>query len=228
MRLSIIVPTLNEASSIAVTLDTLMRARSEGAEVLVVDGGSTDATLEHARQRADRILSAPNGRAQQMNAGAAAAAGDVLWFVHADSRVDPDATADLEQAFDRRQRVWARFGVRLSGQRPLFRTIAALMNLRSCVTGIATGDQAVAVTRAAFDCVGGFPALPLMEDVALARLLRRRQRPACLPVRITTSSRRWERHGPWRTIWLMWSLRFAFWRGVDADRLARRYRGGAL
>ena len=227
MKLSIIVPTLDEGASVATTLESFAPMRSAGDEVIVVDGGSADGTPELARPRADRVLTAPRGRARQMNAGAAAAGGDVLWFVHADSRVDPAARADLEQAFGTGGHAWARFGVRLSGRRPLFRLVAALMNARSCLTGIATGDQGIAVTRTAFEAVGGFPELPLMEDVALSRALRARARPACLPVRITTSSRRWEQHGAWRTVWLMWSLRFAYWRGVDPAVLAGRYRGRA-
>lgn len=223
MRLSAIVPALDEGTGIASTLDTLDLLRARGGEVIVVDGGSSDDTVARARPLADRVLATGRGRARQMNAGAAAATGDVLWFVHADSRVDPAAVDDLERAYARPGTVWSRFGVRLSGQRPLFRTIAFLMNRRSCLTGIATGDQGIAVRRDAFEDAGGYPELPLMEDVALSRALRRRARPACLPVRITTASRRWEQRGPWRTIWLMWRLRFAYWRGADPGLLARRY-----
>ena len=226
MKLSIIVPALNESASISATLATFAPMRVAGDEIIVVDGGSNDGTPELAAPGADRVLTAPPGRACQMNAGAAAATGEVLWFMHADSRVDPAARADLERAFVADGRTWARFGVRLSGRRPLFRVVAALMNARSCLTGIATGDQGIAVTRSAFEAVGGYPELPLMEDVALSLALRARARPACLPVRITTSSRRWESHGAWRTIWHMWSLRLAFWRGTDPAVLAGRYRGG--
>lgn len=226
MQLSVIVPALDEGTEIAATLHTLAPARARGGEIILVDGGSRDDTVARARPFVDRVIESRPGRAVQMNAGAAAARGDWLWFVHADSRVDACAVADLEAMAGRSRRRWARFGVRFSGRRFLFRTIAFLMNTRSCLTGIATGDQAIAVERALFESVGGYPEQPLMEDIALSRTLRASARPACLPVRITTSSRRWEQRGAWRTIWLMWSLRFAYWRGADPAALARRYRGG--
>ncbi len=226
MYLSVIVPALDEGAEIAAALRTLAPVRARGGEIILVDGGSGDDTVAQARPFVDCVIQSAPGRAVQMNAGAAAARGDWLWFVHADSRVDAGAVADLEAMAERSRRRWARFGVRLSGRRSLFRTIAFFMNARSCLTGIATGDQAIAVQRALFESVGGYPEQPLMEDIALSRMLRARGRPACLPARITTSSRRWEQRGPWRTIWLMWSLRFAYWRGADPAVLARRYRGG--
>lgn len=222
-RISVIVPALDEAGIIETTLRSLQPVREAGGEVLLVDGGSRDGTIERARPWADRILVAPQGRARQMNAGAAAAIGDTLWFVHADTHADPAATDDLRAVIGKGGE-WGRFGVRLSGRRPLYRVVAALMNLRSCLTGIATGDQGIFVRRDAFTAVGGFPDIPLMEDIALSRALRRRGRPCCLPVRLTTSSRRWEKRGPWRTIIGMWRLRWAYWRGVDPAELARRYR----
>lgn len=226
MNVSVVVPTLDEADTIAAALEALAPVRAAGGEVIVVDGGSADTTDALARARADRVIAAPAGRARQMNAGAAIAVGDLLWFVHADCVPDHAAHEHLLAAFRSPQCEWARFGVRLSGQRPLFRAIAALMNLRSRLTGIATGDQAICVRRSVFDAIGGFPDIPLMEDVALSRALRRRSGPACLPVAVTTSSRRWERRGAWRTVWLMWSLRLAYWRGVDPALLARRYDAG--
>ncbi|MDZ7786729.1 MAG: TIGR04283 family arsenosugar biosynthesis glycosyltransferase [Halofilum sp. (in: g-proteobacteria)] len=226
MRVSIIVPTLDEGGEIAATLRTLAPVRARGGEVILVDGGSRDDTVARARPFVDAVVESAPGRAVQMNAGAAVARGDWLWFVHADSRVDAAAIDDLEVTAARSRHRWARFGVRLSGRRFLFRTIGFLMNARSRLTGIATGDQGIAVERALFESVGGYPEQPLMEDIALSRMLRAHTWPACLPVRITTSSRRWERRGAWRTIWLMWSLRFAYWRGVDPAALARRYRGG--
>lgn len=222
-RISAIVPAPDEAGVIGTTLRSLQPVREAGGEVLLVDGGSRDDTVERARPWVDRVLVAPAGRARQMNAGAAAATGDTLWFVHADTRIDPAAPTDLRTAIEQGGE-WGRFGVRLSGHRRLYRIIAALMNLRSCLTGIATGDQGIFVRREAFSAVGGFPDIPLMEDVALSRALRRRGRPCCLPVRLTTSSRRWEARGPWRTMALMWRLRWAYWRGTDPAELVRRYR----
>jgi rSAM/selenodomain-associated transferase 2 len=226
MQLSVIVPALDEGGEISATLRTLAPVRARGGEVILVDGGSRDDTVMQARPFVDAVVESAPGRAVQMNAGAVAARGDWLWFVHADSRVDAAAVNDIEAMAARSRRRWARFGVRLSGGRFLFRTIGFLMNARSCLTGIATGDQGIAVERALFESVGGYPEQPLMEDIALSRILRAHTWPACLPVRITTSSRRWERRGAWRTIWLMWSLRFAYWRGADPVALARRYRGG--
>lgn len=226
VHLSVIVPAFDEGAEIAAALCTLAPVRARGGEIILVDGGSGDDTVARARPYVDSVVESAPGRAVQMNAGAATARGDWLWFVHADSRIDAAAVADLENMSGRSRRRWARFGVRLSGRRFLFRTIAFLMNTRSCLTGIATGDQGIAVERALFESVGGYPEQPLMEDIALSRMLRGYGRPACLPVRITTSSRRWEQCGAWRTIWLMWSLRFAYWRGADPAALARRYRGG--
>ena len=219
-----IVPALNEAERLPLLLTDLAGLRAQGHEVIVVDGGSTDGTTVAALGAADRVLASPPGRARQMNAGAAAATGDLLWFVHADTRVPPmDPVALIEPL--QRGRYWGRCKVRLSADRPMFRVIAAMMNLRSCVTGVATGDQGLLVTRDAFRTMGGFPGIPLMEDVALSRSLKRAfGRPVCLGIRLTTSSRRWEERGVWRTILLMWSLRFAYWLGADPGRLARRYR----
>lgn len=224
---SVIIPALNEARTIASTLATLTSLRSRGGEVIVVDGGSTDATVERARPLADRVVSGPRGRARQMNAGAAVARGRLLWFLHADTRVDADATDRLVEAMRMTDREWGRCGVRLDSPRPLLRSVAALMNLRSRLSGIATGDQGLFVRRRAFVAIGGFPEQPLMEDIEICRRLLARSRPCCLPVALTTSARRWEQGGAWRTIALMWRLRWAYWWGADPARLARRYRGPA-
>jgi len=224
-RISVIVPALDESTTIGTTLESLAPLRWAGGEIVVVDGGSRDYTVARAEPLADRVLRSAPGRATQMNAGAAAACGDILWFLHADTRVDTRALTDLDRAAADPGFAWGRFGVRLSGRRPLFRLIGAMINIRSCLTGIATGDQGLCLRRTLFESVGGFPEIPLMEDVALSRVLRARARPRCLPVRLTTSSRRWERNGTWRTIWQMWALRWAYWRGADPAELARRYRG---
>jgi rSAM/selenodomain-associated transferase 2 len=221
-RLSIIIPTLNEAAGIEATLARLQDARRRGHEVIVVDGGSGDATLRHCEGLADRMLVARRGRARQMNAGAAIAQGDTLLFLHADTLVPPDFDVHIVRAL-RNQPGWGRFDVRLSGRHPLLRVVERLMNLRSRLSGIATGDQGLFVSRTRFLDLGGYPDLPLMEDIALSRLLKRWRRPGCLRARLLTSSRRWESHGVLRTIVRMWWLRAAFFLGVPAARLARQY-----
>ena len=223
MRLSVIVPALNEGGTIAATLARLQPLRARGHEVLVVDGGSRDDTRERAAALADRVLQAPRGRARQMNAGAAQAGGDLLWFLHADTLAPVDADRLLADAVAGRRAAWGRFDVRLSGRHPLLRLVGRLMNLRSRLTGIATGDQGLFVSRELFGRVGGFPDLPLMEDVELSRRLRRELRPLCLRQRLVTSSRRWEQRGVLRTVLLMWYLRAAWALGVPARRLAARY-----
>ena len=212
---------LDEAAGIVATLTPLQSLRAAGQEVIVVDGGSADDTPALAAPLADRVLSAPRGRARQMNAGAAIARGDALLFLHADTRLPAQAAAVIPVALRRHQ--WGRFDVRIEGRSPMLRVVARMMNLRSRLTGIATGDQAIFVTRAAFQAVGGYPEQPLMEDIELSRRLKRRGPPASPRTTVVTSGRRWETHGVWRTILLMWRLRFDYWRGVPADRLAPRY-----
>lgn len=226
MKLSIIVPTLNEAAQIVDTLVPLQALRAQGHEVLVVDGGSEDGTLEHAPALCDRVINAQRGRARQMNAGARAACGDVLWFLHADTRVSAAAISALLAALAQPHCTWGRFDVRLSGTHPLLRSVETLMNLRSRRSGIATGDQGMFVRREVFARVGGFPDISLMEDVELSRRLKRVAPPVCLREKLLTSSRRWERDGVVRTVLLMWRLRFAYWLGVSPDRLAAYYRHG--
>jgi rSAM/selenodomain-associated transferase 2 len=221
--LSIIIPVLEEARSIAATLEALRPAREAGVEVVVVDGGSRDGTIAAAQPLADAVLRSARGRAVQMNAGARAAEGEVLLFLHADTVLPPDAVGTLLDSLQRTQRAWGRFDVAIAGADPLLAIIALFMNARSRLTGIATGDQAMFVRRDAFARVGGFPEIPLMEDVALSKALRRVSRPLCLRPRVLTSGRRWERQGTLRTVWLMWRLRLEFALGADPHRLARRY-----
>ena len=221
MDISVIVPTLDEAAQLATTLAS---ARGAGVrEVIVVDGGSRDATECVARRHADVVLTAARGRATQMNAGAAAAHGEVLLFLHADTRLPRGFDASVRAALADPATIGGRFDVRLVPSSPLLALVAVLMNLRSRLSGIATGDQAIFVRRAAFEAVGGFEPIPLMEDVALTRTLKRRGRIACLRAHVETSSRRWVRNGPVRTIVLMWWLRFLYFRGVPPERLRRRY-----
>lgn len=223
MHISIIIPTLNEASILAQTLANLATLRTRGHEIIMVDGGSQDASCTLAQGQVDQLIRAPAGRARQMNAGAQQAQHALLWFVHADTRIPADADALIQQAL--RQRHWGRFAVRLSGSHPLLRVVEWLMNQRSRWSGIATGDQGLFMTRHAFDTVGGFPDIPLMEDIAISRALKHHVgRPACLGARLVTSSRRWEQRGIVRTIVLMWRLRLAYFLGADPTDLARRYR----
>ncbi|MFZ9284398.1 MAG: TIGR04283 family arsenosugar biosynthesis glycosyltransferase [Burkholderiaceae bacterium] len=222
MRLSIIVPVLNEGATLAALLDALAPLRARGAELVVVDGGSTDDSWMLARPRADRLLLAARGRAAQMNAGAAAACGDVLLFLHADTALPLQADRSVLQAVQRGA-AWGRFDVQIDGRHPMLRVVGAMMNARSRYSGIATGDQAIFITRDAFARVGGFPAQPLMEDIEISRRLKRIAPPCCLRERVVTSGRRWEQRGVWHTIALMWRLRASYFFGADAAELAQRY-----
>ena len=223
--ISIIVPVLNEAQVISESLAALAPLHERGHEVIVVDGGSSDKTTDLARRAADRVVSAPRGRASQMNAGAALARGEVLVFLHADTRLPEDAGARILQGLAASGRAWGRFDVRIEGENRLLPVIAFFMNLRSRATGIATGDQVIFVRREVFERVGGFPPLELMEDIALSRSLKRVSRPLCLADKAVTSGRRWERHGVLRTVFLMGWLRLAFFLGAAPARLARFYDG---
>lgn len=224
--LSVIVPCLNEAEGISDALAALAPLRARGAEVIVVDGGSSDGTVERAAPLADRVISAPRGRASQMNAGAARARGEIMLFLHADTLLPESADALIVDGLKRSRRGWGRFDVVISGSDPLLRVVARLMNVRSRLTGIATGDQAIFVTRSLFTAAGGYPEIALMEDIALSKRLKRFGRPLCLRHRLVASGRRWEKHGVVRTIVLMWRLRLAFWLGADPVKLAVRYDRG--
>ena len=222
-KLSIIMPVLNEGDGIATALDALADLRTLGTELIVVDAGSDDATVEQAQLRADQVILAPRGRALQMNAGAEKASGDVLLFLHADTRLPAEADRVVLNGLDRSRRAWGRFEVKIDGRSPLLPVVAWLMGLRSRLTGIATGDQAIFVRREAFQAVGGFPPIALMEDIAMCKRLKRLGRPLCLRACVTTSGRRWEKNGVLSTILLMWRLRFAYFLGADPKQLARQY-----
>lgn len=221
--LSVIVPVLNEAAVIETALRALQPLRAAGHEVIVADGGSSDGTQNLARPWCDTLVNAELGRAVQMNAGAAAARGDVLLFLHADTQLPADAAQAL-QVFLTTSKAWGRFDARLSGSRFLFKVISWFMNTRSRLTGICTGDQALFVRRSAFERLGGFAAQPLMEDIELSRRLRDVSRPYCVVSPVTTDSRRWQQQGAWATIFLMWRLRWRYWRGESAESLAHAYR----
>jgi rSAM/selenodomain-associated transferase 2 len=224
MKLSIVVPVLNEAGMIEAALAALQPFRSRGHEVVVVDGGSRDGTAERAVDRCDRLVTVGRGRAVQQNAGAAAATGDILLFLHVDCRLPDGADAAVVAALSPGRGVWGRFDVALTGRHFLLPVIARAMNLRSRLTGIATGDQGIFVDRAVFGRVGGFPSIALMEDIALSARLKRESPPVCLRDRVIASGRRWEKYGVVRTILLMWRLRLAYFLGADPERLAAVYR----
>ena len=240
---SIIIPALNEAAGIAAALQSLQawRRNDDGTaavEVIVADGGSTDATRTLALPLADKVIEAPRGRARQMNAGAAAACGGALLFLHADTLLPKaaprailvalsgvDVLAPTVSGHELGSKIaWGRFDVNITGTHPMLRVVAAGMNYRSRFTGIATGDQAMFMTRAAFDAAGGFPDQPLMEDIGMSRRLKGLAPPACLRAKVITSGRRWEARGVWRTIFLMWRLRLAYYFGAAPEYLAARYR----
>jgi len=221
-RLTIVIPVLNEAAIIVPALEALAPLRARGAEIVVADGGSRDGTALLAKPFADRVLAAPRGRGAAMNAGAAIGTGDILLFLHADTALPDDADCLIAAALT--HRAWGRFDVRIAGQHPLLAVVGRMISLRSRLTGIATGDQAIFVTRETFDAVGGFPDLPLMEDIAISQKLKQLCRPLCIGTPAITSGRRWEQHGVLSTILLMWHLRLAYYLGVAPARLAKRYR----
>jgi len=202
---------------------------NEACQLIVVDGGSTDGTRAYLADHCPPsvvLCRTDAGRARQMNAGALKAAGDVLLFLHADTSLPERGIERLSAALERHpERHWGRFDVRFDQAGPVLELVARAMNLRSALTGICTGDQAVFVRRRDFLALGGFAPIPLMEDVELSRRLKRLSRPLRLRCRVLTSSRRWRVHGVWRTIWLMWRLRWLYWRGVPAHVLAKRYHG---
>ena len=222
MRLSVIIPALNEEKSIAATLESVMAV--EPHEISVVDGGSTDRTCAICRDFGIEAFSSPRGRAKQMNLGASQATGEVLLFVHADTRLPSSASHDILRALTDPQIVGGRFDVSLDGEHRMLKIIGAMISWRSRLSKIATGDQAIFVRQQIFAELGGYPDLPLMEDVALSRALKRRGTVACLRSRVVTSARRWEAEGIWRTIFKMWALKSLFLLGFSPFHLKRYYR----
>lgn len=225
--LSVVIPVRNEAQALPCLLDDLAGLRAAGAELIVVDAGSSDGTCELAQGRVDQLLSTEPGRALQMNAGAAAARGEYLWFVHADTRISSESLSSLQAALGARP-LWGRFDVRLSGSGLALWVIGWMISLRSRISGIASGDQGIFVLRERFSALGGYASIPLMEDLQLCRRLKALARPCCLRPPLLTSSRRWEQHGIWRTVLLMWCLRVAYYCGASPEKLSRQYRRGSL
>ena len=224
MKLSIIVPVLNEAASIVNCLERLDVLRDREREVIVVDGGSTDATVRLAQPLCDQLIVSPPGRGQQLNAGAEKASGDILLFLHADTYLPDEIIRELEHFHLHSSKQWGRFNLRLSGDRSIYRIIETMINLRSRLTGIAGGDQAIFIRFNIFRRLGGFKEIPLFEDVDFCRRMKKVTRPYCVSAPVITSSRRWETRGVWRTIWLMWSLRLAYYMGFSPSLLASYYR----
>lgn len=231
MRLAIIIPVLNEAAVIEAALARLAPLRARGVRVIVADGGSTDDTVRRAladgTSGADAVVPAPRSRGKQLNAGARhplAAEADVLLFLHADTQLPADADRLILRTLANAPNVWGRFDVSIEGRSPLLGIISALMNWRSRLTGIATGDQALFVERSTFVALEGFAPIALMEDIDFSRRARQLSRPLALRERVVTSGRRWERDGVWRTVWLMWRLRMAYFFGADPAKLSQQYR----
>lgn len=220
-KLTIIIPVLNEAKTIVSTLEAISPLMP--AQVIVVDGGSTDSTRDIAAKTQALVLTSPKGRAKQMNQGAKLAKGDALLFLHADTQLPPSAIADIRSALTDPQCVGGRFDLRLDGKGWLLRLVGILISLRSRLTKVATGDQAIFVRRKVFEEIGGFPEIPLMEDIAFSRMLKKKGRIACLKSRVITSARRWEKEGIWLTILKMWVLRLLFLTGVSSSRLKQFY-----
>lgn len=222
MKLSIIIPMLNEAAEISHTLKRLRPSISDNMEIIVVDGGSKDKSTELAYPHADRVLICNPGRATQMNYGANHARGEFLLFLHADTCVPKKAFDSLQRCLARSD-IWGRFDVKLSGCQPFLRVVETCINWRSRWTGIATGDQGIFVKSDVFRRLGGFPDIPLMEDIELSKNLKRISKPICISEQIVTSSRRWENNGIMRTVLLMWFLRARYSLGSDPISLAKYY-----
>ena len=221
IRVSIIIPVLNEEEQIASALHDLERLPVD--EVIVVDGGSTDHTRAIGANTRTTLAGSPSGRAKQMNYGAGLAGGDVLVFLHADTRLPISAVSDIRIALSDARCVGGRFDLKLNGKGWVFKLIEALINLRSRLSRVATGDQAIFVRKEVFNAMEGFPDLPLMEDIAFSRMLKKRGRVACLRTKVVASSRRWEKEGIWSTIFKMWWLRLLFLAGVSPIFLKRFY-----
>ena len=223
MKLSIIIPVLNEAPMIVQTLRCLQLFRRRGHEVIVVDGGSDDQSPLMATPFSDKVIQGLRGRSRQMNTGAESSTAEILLFLHVDTFLPHDADQLIIKGMNDKCRLWGRFDVKLSGKRPLLRIIESLINWRSRLSGIATGDQGIFVKREFFEKIGGFPEIDLMEDIALCKMLKKYGRPLCLWQRVTTASRRWEEKGLFRTVLLMWFLRLAYFFKADPKRLVKLY-----
>lgn len=228
LTISIIVPMLNEAKTLPELLQHLLVFKLQGCEIILVDGGSQDGSVDIAQTAGFNVVKTEAGRAHQMNRGAALASGNLLLFLHADTRLPANAMPLIAEytanRSDNRNYQWGRFDVFIKGKSPWLKLVAWMMNWRSALSGIATGDQAIFIRRATFLHVGGFPEQPLMEDIELCKRLKRIVAPARIIEPVITSGRRWDERGVWKTIFLMWRLRWRYWRGVPAEKIAAAYR----
>ena len=221
MRISVILPVLNEEKTIGRTLAAVMALYPH--EIIVVDGGSGDRTRRISVEAGAKVLMTGPGRARQMNRGALEAMGDVLLFLHADTRLPASAFRDIESALSDPRYLGGRFDVELESDRWLLKVVGFMINLRSRLSKVGTGDQAIFVRREILAELGGFPDMPLMEDIAFSRMLKRAGKVACLRSKVVTSARRWEADGVWRTIFKMWTLKLLYLAGVSPARLKRFY-----
>ncbi|MFT6030664.1 MAG: rSAM/selenodomain-associated transferase 2 [Oleiphilaceae bacterium] len=224
MNISIIVPLLNEAAQLPDLLAHLLECKRAGCEIILVDGGSSDQSPEQAEALGFTVLRSEKGRAIQMNAGAKSAKGDVLVFLHADTRLPENADQIIKHVLEDDDSHWGRFNVNITGQAFMFKVIAWFMNNRSRLSSIVTGDQTIFIRKTLFEQIGGFPVQALMEDIEFSKRLKIISKPVSLTDKVITSGRRWEQKGIWLTIYLMWSIRFAYWRGASAKELAIKYR----
>ena len=221
MNISVVIPALNEEKTIAATLTALMALKPH--EVIVVDGGSVDRTREISAETGATVMTGARGRARQMNIGAQQASGDILLFLHADTRLPPTALGDIAAVLKDPRYLGGRFDLKLDGDHPMLKVVGAMINYRSRITHIGTGDQAIFVRREVFVRVGGFPDIPLMEDIAFCRALKRLGGIACLRTKVISSARRWESEGVWQTIAKMWILKLLYLAGVSPAKLKRFY-----
>jgi rSAM/selenodomain-associated transferase 2 len=224
MNISIIVPILNEAAQLPDLLAHLLECKREGCEIILVDGGSTDQSPEQAEALGFQVVRSEKGRAIQMNAGAQSATGDVLVFLHADTRLPENADQMIKHVLEDDDSHWGRFDVNITGQAFMLKVIAWFMNHRSRLSSIVTGDQTIFIRKTLFEQISGFPVQALMEDIEFSKRLKTISKPVALKDKVITSGRRWQQKGIWLTIYLMWSLRFAYWRGASAEDLAAKYR----
>lgn len=233
INVSIVIPLLNEAENLPQLITQVATLNPPPQQIIMVDGGSTDNSFEVAKTLIEalmnnrrssikwQVIESTAGRASQMNTGTALATGDILLFLHADTQLPINAINDIENAMV--QSDWGRFDVHLDSRNPMLWVVSRMMNARSRLTVIATGDQAVFIKKSLFEQIGGYPNQPLMEDIELCKRLKNIAKPACLRSKVTTSARRWQQNGTGRTILLMWQLRFNYWRGISPEILKQRY-----